>query len=170
MISNILPSSSGFSSIIKTSRIHRAEQAITRPLLTFLKHLSGVFTENPFSVNQDTTNITLVFPIPKTIASIVTLSKIKEESVTFNDVFTTRFSTNQLPSPYLTLTFLTLFHILNLGARRFPTIAELASVSTTPSTSSLARCNLTVKRGLCQGGHTMAADVLLIPFPNPFLN
>ena len=106
----------------------------------------------------------------KTSASIANLPNTKQESITLNVVFTTKFTPKKLPSPYLTLTFLTLFHILSLRARRFPTTEALAPVSTTASISSPARCSLTVKRGVCRGVRPTAGDALLIRFPNPLLN
>ena len=170
MISSILPSSSGSSSIIKTFVIYLTEQGITWQLLTFLRHLSCVSTKNPFSVNQGNPNIISLFPISKTSASIANLSKTKEESITLHVVFTTEFPPKELPSPWLTLTFLALFQSPSLCARRFRTTEALAPVSTIASTSYSERYNLTVKRGVCRRVRPTASDVLLIRFPDPLLD
>ena len=105
----------------------------------------------------------------KTAASIANLPKTEERSITLNVEFTRKFPPKELPSPYLTLTFLALFQIPNLRARRFPTTEALALVSTTASTSSPARCNVTVKKGVCRVVCPTASDVFRIRFPNPLL-
>ena len=69
--------------------------------------------------------------------------------MTLHIVFTRKLPSKRLPSPYLTLTLLALLHILTLCTKHFPTNEELAPVSTTAATSSLAKCNLTVKREVC---------------------
>ena len=136
----------------------------------FLRHLSWVSTENPFSINQDNPNIISLFLISKTSASIANLLKTEEESITLNIVLTMKFPPKWLPSPSLTLTFLALFYIANLHARPFSSTEALAPVSTTASISFLARSNLTGKRGVCQGVRLTAGDVLLICFLSPLLN
>ena len=106
----------------------------------------------------------------KTSASITNLPKTEESSNALNIVFTTKFPPKELLSPYLTLTFLALFQIPNLHARRFPTTEALASVFTIASTSSSAICNLTIKRGVCREVCPTAGDALIIGFPNPLPN
>ena len=114
--------------------------------------------------------MTSLFPTYKTSASIAKLSTTENESIALNVVFTITFPPKYLPSPYLTLTFFTIFQIPDLYARHFPTAEALAAVSTTASTSSTARCKLTVKRGMYWGARTTTSNILLIRFPNPLLN
>ena len=111
-----------------------------------------------------------LFPMLKTSVSIPNLPKTDKESIILQDIFTTTFPSNELPSSYLTLTFLTLFHIPNLHARHFPTTEALTPVSTTASISSPAKCNLTINSGVCREAHLMASNVLPIHFPNSLQN
>ena len=166
MISNILPSSSGFSWIIKTSCIHLTGQGITWLLLTFLRYLSYIYTKNPFSVNEDKPNIISLFPISNTSLSILNLLETEEESISWNVVLITKFPPKQLPSPCLNLTFFAVFYIPNLHARRFPTTKALGPVSTTAPTSSPAKYNFTFQRGVCWVVCPMPGDTLLIRFLN----
>ena len=124
------------------------EHGITWLLLTFYWHLYWVSTKNPFSVHQENPNRTFLFPISNTSQSILNLAKTKEESITLNEVFITRFPHNELPSSCLTFTFLALFYIPNLSTRHFPTSEALAPMFTTASTSSPTKRNFTVKREL----------------------
>ena len=133
MMRNILLSSSSSFFIIKTSGIRLREQEMTWPLLTFLRHLSWVSTENLFCVNQNNYKITSLFPIFKSSVSIANLHKTKEKSIILKEVFNIKFSNKKLLSPCLTLTLLALFYIPNMDASRFPTTEALTAVSTTAS-------------------------------------
>ena len=106
----------------------------------------------------------------KTYVSVPQFAKTKEASVTLNEVFTTKFPSTMLPSPYLTLTFLALFRILNLRARHSPSTEALALVSTTTATSFPVGGNLTEKDALYCEACPTAGDVLLIHSLNPVLN
>ena len=98
--------------------------------------VSCTSSNNLFSVNQKKDNMMSWFPIYQTSASKANLPHIEEVSITFNKVFTPKLPYYKLSSPWRTLTFLSLFHIHILRARRFPTMEELACVSTTASTSA----------------------------------
>ena len=170
MLSNILPSCSGSSYIIKTSGIHLTWQGISWPVFTFFRHLFRVYIANPFSVYQYNPYITSLFPTSKTSASITNLPNIEEKSITLNEVYTTRFPPYQLPSFCLTSTFLALFHIPNWRTRHFSTTKALATVSMTASTSCSPRCMLTINRGVLWGVRPKASKMLFIHGPNPLLN
>ena len=170
MISTITLFSSSSSSMIRTFRINPPEKGITGPQLIFLRHLSWESVENPLCLNQDIFKIIFLLLISKTSAAIASLSKTKQESFTLNKVFMTKFPSKKLPSSCLTLTFLALFHIYNLHATCFLMTEMLAVVSTTTSTSSPTRCNVTHKREVYRGVYLTPDDVLLIRFQNPLLN
>lgn len=170
MLGSISPSSSGSSSIIKSSVLHLIKYQIMSLVSTFLLCLSSVSTENPFSIKQDHTKITSALPISKTSASIANLAITGAEYVTWNDVFATKLASQTHPSPSLTFIFHILFCIAKFHARCFSTTEILAPVSTIASTSCPAKCNFPFKRRRCQEVCPMADKLLLICFPNPILD
>src|SRR5437868_1263604 len=111
--------------------------------------------------------MTSLFPISKTSASYGNLHKTEEESRALNEALATNFPSKLDPSPCLTLTFLALFHIPNLHARRIPITRVLAPQSTIASTFSPPISTLTVRRGVGRGVRPTAGDVLLTRFLNP---
>ena len=124
---------------------------------------------NLFSIKYYNYKITSLFPISKTFASFANFPKPEIESFMLEPVFTRIFSRNRLLSLCLTLTFLNLFHIRNLGARYVLATQAGASMSVSSSTSCHAIYYFPTHRSQYRQVLPTPSNILVIYFRNPLL-